>query len=81
MAEDTIAVKWYHRPIWVIAALLAAGPFALPLVWLSPALKKTHKIFLTIAVLIITVWLIMTTAEICRVVMKQVEDIKSIMQT
>ncbi|MDD3905111.1 MAG: hypothetical protein PHS46_01100 [Candidatus Omnitrophica bacterium] len=81
MAEDTIAVKWYYRPIWVIVALLAAGPFALPLVWLSPALKKLHKIFLTIAVLIITVWLIMTTAEICRVVIKQMEDIKSIMQT
>ena len=25
-------IKWYYKPVWVVVAILAAGPFALPLV-------------------------------------------------
>ncbi|MDO8525174.1 MAG: hypothetical protein Q7S07_01640 [Candidatus Omnitrophota bacterium] len=77
---DKEAVKWYHRPAWVVAAILAAGPFALPLVWSSPKLGRRMKIFLTIAVIIITVWLVRVTLDIYRVFMKEMADLQSIVR-
>ena len=41
--NDTKHIKWHLRPSVVIIALLAAGPFALPLVWMSPAFTKPVK--------------------------------------
>ncbi|MBN3033635.1 MAG: hypothetical protein JW873_06030 [Candidatus Saganbacteria bacterium] len=46
------SVKWYHRPPVVLALLFVVlGPFALPLLYQSPAFNRTWKFILTIAVL------------------------------
>jgi len=47
--------KWYFSTHVVVIALLCVGPFALPLVWLSPRWNMSTKIVLTIVVVIITV--------------------------
>jgi len=73
-------VKWYYRPVWVVVALLAAGPFALPLVWLSPALKKWHKVVMTIAVVAITVWLAKATINILQTIMKEMAELQDSMR-
>ena len=73
-------VKWYHKPVWVIVAILAAGPFALPLVWLSPELKKWVKVLLTIATVLITVWLVKATIDIYRIIIKEMSDLQASLQ-
>ena len=74
------AMKWYYKPVWIVVAILTAGPFALPMVWLSPALKRWHKVFLTIAMVALTVWMVKATADICRSVMKQMADLQGVLQ-
>ena len=73
---DKIAIKWYHKPVWVIVAILTAGPFALPLVWFSPALKRWVKILLTIATVLVTVWLIKATVDIYRLIIKEMAELQ-----
>ena len=55
------AIKWYHKTSVLVVALLAVGPLALPLVWSNPRLSKTNKTLLTIAVLVLTYFLVLST--------------------
>ena len=73
-------VKWYYKPVWVVLAILAAGPFALPLVWFSPELKKWLKVLLTIATVLITVWLVNATIDICKIILKQMAELQATLQ-
>ncbi|MBM3253208.1 MAG: zinc ribbon domain-containing protein [Candidatus Omnitrophica bacterium] len=59
--EKPRQVKWYFRTSVLIIAILSIGPLALPLLWLNPRLGKTSKIIITIAVLILTYYLIVLT--------------------
>ena len=77
---DKKAIKWYYKPVWVVVAILAAGPFALPLVWLSPALKKWQKVLLTIATVLITLWLVKATIDISKVLLKEMAELQSTLQ-
>ena len=77
---DKKLIKWCYKPIWVVVGILAAGPFALPLVWFSPALNKWVKILLTIATLLITIWLVKATIDISRIVIKEMADLQSAIQ-
>ena len=82
MIEEKIepAMKWYYKPAWIVVAILAAGPFALPLVWSSPALKRWHKVASTIAIGVITVWLAKATVDIYRILLKEMADLQNIMR-
>ncbi|MFA6321490.1 MAG: hypothetical protein WCY36_06520 [Candidatus Omnitrophota bacterium] len=73
-------VKWYYKPVWLLVAVLAVGPFALPLVWLSPCLKRLHKIIVTILIIAVTVWLAKTTIVIYRDLLRQIAELQSTMQ-
>ena len=78
MNEDNKkSVKWYYKPVWVVVAILSAGPFALPLVWFSPEFKKWVKVLLTIVVVLITVWLANATVDICRRIIKDVAELQA----
>ncbi|MBU1086675.1 MAG: zinc ribbon domain-containing protein [Candidatus Omnitrophica bacterium] len=46
--------KWYYQPFGMIFMFIAIGPFALPLVWLNPDLKKETKIIITAIVAIVS---------------------------
>lgn len=50
-------IKWYLRPVSVVIAILALGPLAIPLVWISPAFKKWVKAALTVLLLLLTIWM------------------------
>lgn len=56
--------KWYHTNTGVIFALLAIGPFALPLVWINPEYKTHIKILLTILILGGSLWFYFATKDI-----------------
>ena len=72
-------VKWYLRPIAVIIAILCIGPFALPLVWISPAFKKSHKIFVTILVIILTVWLAKASVKLYNLLLNEMQQLQNIL--
>ena len=72
-------IKWHLRPVAVIIAILCVGPLALPVVWLSPAFKKIHKILITITLLIITLWLVKTLMELGTIFLEQMRDLQQIL--
>lgn len=81
MTEDPKAqVKWYLKPVAVIVAILVAGPFAIPLIWLSPAFNKWWKIILTVAVIAVTVWTINLAAGIFQQMLKDLQQLQDVMK-
>jgi hypothetical protein len=44
---------WFYHPVWILVlALFVLGPFALPLVWLSPKSSPAVKIALTLIIVV-----------------------------
>ena len=76
--ETDKAIKWYYRPAMVIVAILALGPLALPIVWMSPALKMWHKVALTIVTLALVIWLVKATADIYKSVSQQMREMQAL---
>jgi len=70
--------KWYFRPPVVFIMILAAGPFALPLVWKSPSFRRWHKTVITILVLVITVWLVKGALELYQILLKELKTLSEI---
>lgn len=77
---DKKTVKWYYKPVWVVVAILVAGPFALPLIWFSPALQKWLKVLLTIATLLLTALLLKATVDIYHILTKEMAELQSALQ-
>ncbi len=66
-ATELPAVRWYHRPVWVLILLfLVLGPLGLPYLWNSPKFSRGMKIVLTIAVIAYTGWLLAEAIRIVR---------------
>lgn len=68
--------KWYFKPIIVIIAILCIGPFALPLVWLSPVFKKSHKIVLTILLIIVAIGLIIGSIKLYNILLEKTQGLQ-----
>ncbi|MBF0428011.1 MAG: hypothetical protein HQL94_03750 [Magnetococcales bacterium] len=49
---------WYLKKSVVWTLILAVGPLALPLVWLSPHFSRTYKTVLTLLLLLLTAFMI-----------------------
>jgi hypothetical protein len=56
-------VKWFHNPTVLIFSFLVAGPFILPLVWSNPKFTKNAKIIITLAMVVVTYFLIVVMAK------------------
>lgn len=64
-------LKWYQRPIVIILLLFfVLGPFALPLLFRSPAFTLKWKLILTTLVVVYTVYLVIVTVEIVRGILR-----------
>ena len=70
------AVKWYLKPLAVIIAILIVGPFALPLVWMSPVFKRWQKAIITILLILVTIWLVQVSAAIYRTLLSQMQSLR-----
>ncbi|MFA6142282.1 MAG: hypothetical protein WC738_03200 [Candidatus Omnitrophota bacterium] len=77
---DKPSIKWYLKPAMVIVWIFVAGPFALPLVWISPGFKKWHKIVLTILLILMTMWMFHASVEIYRLFKIEMSQLKGAMQ-
>ena len=57
-AGQGAALAWYYRPVWIaLLALTALGPFALPLIWRTPAIGRGGKWVASIALVALSVWI------------------------
>lgn len=72
-------MKWYHRPVVVVIAILCAGPFALPLVWFSPAFRGWHKAVISAFITVITVATVKSSIVLYRILLTRLEDLRVIM--
>lgn len=68
-------VKWYYRPISVIVAILMLGPLALPLVWSNPTIARRYKVAITIALIILTIWLFRVSYALYQLLEKEMKDV------
>ncbi len=67
--------KWYFSTITVIIAVLALGPFALPLVWRNPRDRLVTKLAVTVGIITLTVVLCYIMGEMYKNVLEQVRDL------
>jgi len=65
--------KWYFSTSAVVIALLCAGPFALPLVWLNPRYKIITKLVVTVLVIGLTILCSYLVGYIYRNLIEQIE--------
>lgn len=74
---DQAKVKWYLKAPIVVIAILGFGPFAVPLIWMSPALKKWQKTALTVATVLFTLWMIRTSMDLYRILIKEMQGLQA----
>jgi hypothetical protein len=56
-------MPWYFRKAFIIFAVCAVGPLALPLIWWRPQTAWAWKIGLTLGILVLTWFLFQATME------------------
>ena len=72
--EPSAPLKWYHRPVWVLALLfLVLGPLALPYLWGSPRFSRLLKVALTVLVIAYTGLLIDETIQVARTLKSEID--------
>jgi len=59
-------IPWYFSTSFIVIALCAVGPLALPLIWWRPGLSRAWKIGLTIGILVLSWVLYLITMESLR---------------
>jgi hypothetical protein len=73
--------KWYLKPAAVIIIILCVGPFALPLVWMSPAFKPAHKVMLTVFTIIFTILSVISIGKTSQLLMQEIAELKQALGT
>ena len=56
-------LPWYFRTSYIVFALCAVGPLALPMIWFRPKTSLTWKVGLTIAILVLSWVMYVVTME------------------
>ena len=77
MAEEKI--KWYLRPGMILLEVLLLGPLAIPMVWMSPALKKWQKIVVICFLVVFTIWFVKLSVDAYRYLEKELADMKALL--
>jgi len=71
---------WFLTIPAIAVAILLAGPFALPLVWVSGALKRWQKWAVTALMVIFTIWLLKESAYIYQTLLKSLRDLQEVLK-
>lgn len=74
------SVPFILRPIPVVIAILAVGPFALPLVWVSPAFGRIQKLCLTVIILALSVWLYRSSAQLYSLLSDHMTELQQVLK-
>ena len=72
--------KWYFS-LWVLViAIILLGPFALPLVWLNPGLKKDIKIAISAIIAVMTAYMLYASIEIVKAILKEAGELQRVLK-
>ncbi|OGW76094.1 MAG: hypothetical protein A2Z72_01895 [Omnitrophica bacterium RBG_13_46_9] len=71
-------MRWYFKPATVAIAIFCVGPFALPLLWMSPAFKKLQKIAITSVVIVFSILFVKYAVIFCQLLLQGSEMLKEI---
>jgi hypothetical protein len=69
---------WYFRTGFIVLALAAIGPLALPLIWWRPDTPRSWKIGLTVLILVVSWILFMVTLDSYRMLKQYFELLNSL---
>jgi hypothetical protein len=58
------ALPWFFRTSYIVVAFLCVGPLALPMIWWHPKLARGWKIGLTIAIAVVS-WFLLKATSAC----------------
>jgi len=75
---DKARRKWYFKTYAFIIAFLCVGPLALPMVWFNPNYGRAKKLNITLAALVVTVFIAIAFTKSLEVIgdyYGQVEDL------
>ena len=61
-------IPWYFRTSFLVLAIAAVGPLALPLIWWRPQTSRAWKIGLTISILILSWFLFQIAIDSIRTI-------------
>ena len=64
--------KWYYSTSTIVITLFIVGPFAIPLVWKNPKYKVITKVIITIAIIVVTIWLCYLMGHMYQRLIKQI---------
>jgi len=73
--------KWYFRASTIVIAILCVGPLALPVVWLSPALKIKSKFFITVILLVFTLVFIKYAGNFYNLLLRRIRELQAVLGT
>ena len=76
-APDNTKIKWYLKPVAVVVWILVAGPFAIPVVWMSPAFKKWQKIAITILLILRTIWMVQGVVAAYKLILADMQQLSA----
>jgi hypothetical protein len=72
--ESSRALAWYEKPLWIaLLAFVVLGPFALPLVWRSPAIGAGARPIWAAAILLYTAFLCWQTFQVASMMAAQLQ--------
>ena len=74
------SIKWYLKPVSVVVAILIVGPFALPLVWMSPAFKAWQKVAISLLLILATIWLVQVSSAVYQQFLAQMQSLRDTMK-
>ncbi len=60
--------KWYLKTHWLVVAFLCVGPLALPFLWINPRFSRRRKVIVSIAVIILSYYLIIIMARDLKII-------------
>jgi predicted nucleic acid-binding Zn ribbon protein len=66
-------IPWYFRTSFIVLAIAAVGPLALPLIWWRPQTSRNRKIGLTIGILVLSWFLVQMTMDSIRILKEYFE--------
>ncbi len=66
---------WYFNSASLIVSFLVTGPFMLPLIWFHPRMNRTAKIVWTVAVVVVTLLIIKSTADLLGQLKKSLQSL------
>ncbi len=67
--------KWFFSTGTAVIALLAVGPFALPLIWFNPRYKPITKLVISTVVIAITILTLFLIRNLYLRLMEQMKDL------